>query len=255
VESGLKIYSHAKNANETLTVCGLSSVLAITKTAPETIERLFFDEDHAPLFADTCRILAEKRKIYRLVTHAELQKIADTKHTQGVAVVIQKPAPLPLENLSENTLCLHSLQNPHNIGAILRTAAFFGLEKILLSHESYTCAMAQSAWRVAKGGFSYVKLLVYKNEDELFAWTNEKKYRILAAVKPDGKTQRTLREFSRDKNTNPLIITLGNEETGLSPTFINRAHGRFSIHGSGKVESLNVSVAAAVCLRELLPRI
>lgn len=235
-----------------LTVCGLSSVRALATETPELIERLFFDDAHAPLFSDTCRFLAKERKTYRLVTSEELRKIADTTHHQGVAAVIRLPPTLRLADakLSVHTLCLNDVVNPHNVGAILRTAAFFGSSHLVLSRASYAAAMTSAAWRVAEGGLTHTTLWVYDDPEEFFAWAAGS-YRTLAAVKPEAKKMRSLGEFIRDKNTAPLVVCLGNEEEGLPAAFTGRCNGRFSIAGSGKIESLNVSVTAALCLEKL----
>lgn len=235
-----------------LTVCGLSSVRALAAETPELIERLFFDDTHAPLFSDTCRFLAKERKTYRLVTGDELRKITDTTHHQGAAAVIHIPTLQKIggAKLSGHTLCLNDVLNPHNVGAILRTAAFFGLEHLIASRKSYDAAMTQAAWRVAEGGLTHTTLWVYNDTEEFFSWATGA-YRTLAAIKPEAKKMRSLGEFIRDKNTAPLIVCLGNEEDGLPAAFTGRCNGRFSIAGSGKIESLNVSVTAALCLEKL----
>ncbi len=237
---------------KTFTVCGLSSVRAVADHTPQLIERLFFDEKNAPLFAEACRHLAQARKIYRMVPAEELKKITDTSHHQGAAVVMEPPPGQPLSGAaSGHILCLHDVENPHNVGAILRTAAFFGLRQIIVSRKSYDAAMTAAAWRVAEGGLTHVSLLVYDTSEEFFTWAEARGVRTLAAIRPDAKTNRSLGEFLRDKGKSPVIVCLGNEEEGLPAAFVSRCAGRFTISGSGKIESLNVSVTAALCLEKL----
>ena len=142
-----------------LTVCGLSSVRAVAAETPELIERLFFDDAHAPLFSEACRFLAQERKTYRLVTGDELRKITDTTHHQGAAAVIHLPVMQKLSGakFAGHTLCLNDVMNPHNVGAIVRTAAFFGVQNLIVSRKSYEAAMTQAAWRVAEGGLEHVE--------------------------------------------------------------------------------------------------
>lgn len=235
------------------TVSGYEAVAAIAKYTPELIERLFFDEARAAKFSETCRFLAQARKIYRLVPEAELRKISESTHHQGAAVVIEPPSPQPLTKLtpSSDTLCLNDIANPHNVGAILRTAAFFGLRDLIVSQTTYDAAMTPSAWRVAEGGLTHVKLHVYPTPADFFSWAAATGARTLAALKPGIKTQRTLSEFKADKNKSVMIVCLGNEESGLPEDFVGRCAGRFTIPGSGKIDSLNVSVTAALCLSAL----
>lgn len=239
-------------ANRLLTVCGLSSVKAITQHTPEHIERLFFDDQTARLFAGTCKYLAAKRKTYRLVTGDELNKICDTPHHQGVAVVMREPEALDVRqlNLSAGTLCLHDVLNPHNVGAIARTAAFFGITNLLVSHQSLAAAMTASAWRVAEGGFSHCRLYAYAAPRVLFSEAEAKGWFTAAAVRPGKEKRAALGELLR-KHARSAIICLGNEEKGLPADFVQACRAPFTILGSGSVESLNVSVVAALCIAKL----
>lgn len=236
-----------------LTISGLNSVRAVADHTPEIIERLFFDESAAAFFSDVCRYLARARKTYRLVTPEELRKISDSVHHQGAAALIDEPGKRPLAGLKPTrpTLCLHDVLNPHNVGAILRTAAFFGIESVAVSDATFAAAQTQAAWRTAEGGLTHVSLYVYGDARDFFSWISDNNLRALGAVRPGSKTSRTLGEFLRDKNKGLAVICLGNEEEGLPAAFMSECSGRFSISGSGKIESLNVSVAAALCLNEI----
>lgn len=236
-----------------LTVCGLSSVRAVADSTPELIERLFFDEKNAPLFADACRRLAQARKTYRLVKPDELKKITDTPHHQGAAVVMRPPQPLPLTDLKvlRHALCLNDVLNSHNVGAIVRTAAFFGAPHVIVSQPSYGAAMTASAWRVAEGGLSHVKLYAYRDAQEFFSWAKQNSVITAAAVRPEKGIASRLGEILTENAMRAVVVCLGNEEDGLPPAFVKSCSKKFSIPGSGKIESLNVSVTAALCLEKL----
>lgn len=248
---GLRLWPVAK---EFLTVCGLASVKAIAEHTPHYIERLFFDAEHAALFGNACRYLAERRKTYRLVSADELKRLTSTLHHQGVAAVIQAlpPQNLPELSLERGTLCLNDVLNPHNVGAILRSAAFFGITDLVVSARSFAAAMTAAAWRVAEGGMTHCRLFSYSSEKEFFRWVHAKDYTAVAAIKPGGKAIAGLKNLLSMGKGAPLIICLGNEEEGLSKNFIKNCHVAFTIPGSGKIESLNVSVTAALCLEKLV---
>ena len=239
-------------AKKLLTVCGLSSVKAIAQHTPDRIERLFFDQQNARLFAATSSYLANRRKIYRLVTTEELKKITDTPHHQGVAAVIQEPAAHDVANLDlrSGTLCLHDVLNPHNVGAILRTAAFFGITDIIASQQSYAAAMTASAWRVAEGGLTHCRLYSYSAPRVLFSAAENKGWVTAAAVRPGKESLPSLGALVAQQ-IKSVVVCLGNEENGLAPDFVRSCRATFTIPGSGKVESLNVSVAAALCAAKL----
>ncbi len=236
-----------------LTVCGLSSVRAVADATPELIERLFFDEKNAPLFAAACRKLAQARKTYRLVTADELKKITDTSHHQGAAVVMHAPRANTIGDLQStgNALCLNDVLNPHNVGAIVRTAAFFGAQHIIVSQASFVAAMTAAAWRVAEGGLSHVKLYAYADMQAFFSWAKQANAVVAAAVRPEKGRVNELGEILSENIRRPVVVCLGNEENGLPAAFVKACSKIFSIPGSGKIESLNVSVTAALCLEKL----
>ncbi|WP_169314418.1 TrmH family RNA methyltransferase [Turneriella parva] len=244
---------HSGVQNNLLTICGLSTVRALAAAAPERIERLFFDETNAPRFAEVCRYLSQKRKIYRLVTPAELKKITDTSHHQGVAAVIHAPEPLRLEGLelSHSTLCLHDVKNPHNVGAILRTTAFFGVRDVIFSRKSYDAAMTASAWRVAEGGVSLTHCYVYEDAHDLFSRAKMLGWWCAAAVRPEKGRLPSLESICVRAGRAHVVACLGNEEEGLPGAFVAGCGYKFTILGSGSVESLNVSVTAALCLEKM----
>jgi RNA methyltransferase, TrmH family len=244
---------NARPQPDLLTVCGLSSVKAVAAVTPELIERLFFDEDHAPQFSEICKRLAQTRKTYRLVSGDELVKIANTSHHQGAAVVMRSPLPRPVSELKnpQSMLVLHDVLNPHNIGAIMRSVAFFGSRAIAVSKKTLTAAMTAAAWRIAEGGLSHVDLYAYEATGDLTQWAELNGLVTVAAVRPAGGavvTFEAVRERARGKG---LVVCLGNEENGLPHQFVAACGDRFSIPGSGKIESLNVSVTAAICLEKL----
>lgn len=238
-----------------LTVCGHSSVRAIAENTPEIIERLFFDEERAPLFAAACRFLAQKRKTYRLVKSDGLKKIADTAHHQGAVAVIQTPAAQNLAQLklTTGTLCLNDVLNPHNIGAILRTAAFFGVDQVILSRQSFAAAMTASAWRVAEGGLTHARLFSYVSASQFFSAAKSAGWITAAALRPEKSSLPALETVLKNAKA-PVVVCLGNEEEGLPAAFAAACNQKFTISGSGRVESLNVSVAAALCLEKISRR-
>jgi RNA methyltransferase, TrmH family len=241
-----------------LRICGLTAVRARFARDPGSIERLFFDYATGRQVGVISKVLAQTKKIYRCVESAELEKVAGTVHHGGiVAVVTNKPlrsvgsaevqawarqrAPL---------LVLDRIGNAHNLGAIARTVAFFGLPRIIIPDDPGAARPNDAAYRVAEGGLEHVEV-----------WTTPKLVtlaRDLAAAGYDvvGAATRGGRPDAAKKGTPaaPVALVLGNEEQGLAPEVAAACSRLVTIPGSGKVESLNVSVAAAVLLWELMGR-
>src|SRR5215831_21179300 len=123
---------------ELLRICGLAAVQALFDRDPGRVERLFFEPVLRSELEMACRALARAHKPYREVDGAELARIAGTVLHGGI-VAIARPRPLVDLHPEETRiwardgtplLILDGIGNPHNLGAIARTAAFFGLTRL-----------------------------------------------------------------------------------------------------------------------------
>ena len=241
-----------------LPVCGFEAVKALSEKHPEKISRLFFAKDKAKYFGNACKMLAEKRRIYRAVEdEKELEKLSGSVHHQGVVAMITYPE-IPLleiptlnrwaENREKVILC-DRVGNSQNFGAIIRSAAFFGLTNIVISDEDGQSGITTSAYRVALGGMEYVNIYTVSSAAWLLSRAEGKLLRVAA--------HHYGRAYISDLNeicggNEGIIAVLGNEETGITPEAKKLCDYLVKIPGTGAVESLNVAQAAAVFIYELV---
>ena len=239
-----------------LTLCGLPAVQARFARDPGSIKRLFFDETTSRKLGPMCKALAAAKKVYRCVLPAELEKIAGTMHHGGVVCVVPAPAlaaPLPREITDwaakrEPLLILDRIGNAHNLGAIARSAAFFGLSNIVIPTHPSAALPGEAAHRVAEGGLEFIRIWRVPALPAFLGILASAGYEVLGAATRGGAPA------ARPAGAKPLALVLGNEEQGLAPEVAKACTGLVTLAGSGKVESLNVSVAAAVLLHALLVR-
>jgi RNA methyltransferase, TrmH family len=241
-----------------LRVAGLPAVAALFAKAPQRVERLFFDPRMRTQVSDFCAELARSRKPYRLVPSEELERVAGSVMHGGV-VALARPQPVPILDLakitdkaadwargSEPLLLLDGIGNPHNLGAIVRTAAFFGLPRIVLSDHPAQAGPSDASYRVAEGGLEYVEL----HRSIRFAHALQqlrRSYRVIGTAAGNGQPIEALRRSER-----PLAVVLGNEEQGLPPATLAACEAIVSIPGSGLVQSLNVAASAAILIHALI---
>ncbi len=236
-----------------LAVCGFEAVRALADHHPEKIRRLFFTQDRARFFSNICRELAADKRIYRVVDNEkELEKLAGSTHHQGVVAMITEPV-IPLldeQNLrhvagSSILLVLDRVGNANNLGAIVRSAAFFGAETIILSDEDDQARISTSMYRVAQGGMEFVSL--WKIPD--VAWLLRRIPEPFVSIGADHRSDIDIDGMPAlfTGKGKPLIV-LGNEETGLSGETRSLCDHLVRISGTGRIESLNVAQAATVFL-------
>jgi RNA methyltransferase, TrmH family len=241
----------APHARNLLRVCGLAAVAALFETEPERIERLFFEPRLRAALAPYCAALARARKPYREVDAAELTRIAGTMLHSGIAAVV-RPRPIAAFDAaavpdwargSRPILILDGVGNPNNLGAIARSAAFFGVEHLLLAERPEQALPSDASYRVAEGGLEYLRLWrapIPSALDDL-----RRSFRIVGSALGRGKPRAGYRA---DK---PAALILGNEETGIDPATLARCDDVATIPGGGRVQSLNVAAAAAILLYAL----
>jgi TrmH RNA methyltransferase len=235
-----------------LRICGLAAVSALFERDPSRVERLFFEPRLRAETAGFCAALAHARKPFREVAAAEMTRVAGTTSHGGVAA-IARPRPLAAFDPAaaagwardgKPILVLGGVGNPHNLGAIARTAAFFGVERIVLADRLEQAFPSDASYRVAEGGLEHVTLyrtpVVPAVLDEL-----RRGYRIVGSALGRGEPP------ARHVGGKPPALLLGNEEKGLDPGTLAVCDEIVTIPGSGRVQSLNVAAAAAVLLQLL----
>jgi len=241
-------------------VCGLASVSALFARRPDAIKRLFFDADNSARLGKMAAYLAKNKKPYRMVPAGELEKVSGAIHHGGVVAII--PAPElrepTLEEVAawgkarEGVLVLDRIGNAHNLGALVRTAAFFGVKKIVLADDQQQALPGESAYRVAEGGFEFVEIFrVWDLPGLCRALVGDAGYDVCGAAVASKETlDKAIREIGPAR---PVALVLGNEETGLSANVAAACTRFVTIPGAGAIESLNVSAAAAVLMWSLWP--
>jgi TrmH RNA methyltransferase len=247
-EHGMRAPRIAKKA--VARIAGLPAVAALFSAAPERVERLFFDERMRSVVAPFCAELARVHKPYRLVGSEELDRVAGTVLHGGV-VAIARPQPIhPFAadaaarwaRDGKPLLILDGVSNPHNLGAIARTAAFFGLPRMVLSDHPAQASPSDASYRVAEGGLDHLEL---HRAAQLAAALKRLRtsYGVIAAAPGRHRDLAGLRAGNK-----PFALVLGNEEEGLSKATLAACDDIVVIPGSGRVQSLNVAASAAIFL-------
>jgi TrmH RNA methyltransferase len=235
-------------------VCGLASVGALFAQHPAAIKRLFFDPANSTRLGKMASHLAKNKKPYRMVAPAELEKIAGTVHHGGAVAIIAAPElrEPTLDEVAawgkarEGVLVLDRVGNAHNLGALVRTAAFFGVKKIILADDQAQAMPGEAAYRVAEGGFEFVEIHRVWDLPGCCRALAGAGYEVCGAAVASKETlHKAVREIGPAR---PVALVLGNEETGLNPNIAAACTRFVTIPGAGNIESLNVSAAAAVLM-------
>jgi len=237
----LKWYKNLSGKKERLDgsaflVEGPRAVAQVMASAPDSIMEILATDE---------AVDANSNYPIRLVTESQLKSICSTQHPQGPVAVVRLPADVYSDTLPDDPgsrlLLLEDVQDPGNVGALIRTAAAFDFDGIILTPKcadpySPKCVQASagtvlSVWMRVTG--DYISLA-----NEL----KNKEYTLAAADLGGADDVSSL-------SVDTLLLALGNEASGLSPAVLGMADIRLKIPiNQSKAESLNVAACGAVCM-------
>jgi len=182
----------------------------------------------AARFVDTPRIV---------LSAALFDQLSPVEHPTGILGLLDIPQAVP--RLSACCVLLENIQDPGNLGSILRSAAAAGVDAVYLSQG---CAEAWSPKALRAGMGAHFGLAVH--EQQHLAEVATACDSVIATTL--GATQSL---YATDL-TGRVAFVFGNEGAGLSPELLAHATCQVTIPMPGKVESLNVAAAAAICMFE-----
>jgi RNA methyltransferase, TrmH family len=199
-----------------------------------------WQQNHQPL----CRIIADRGIRVELVSSEVLKAIATTVNPDGIVAISPYPnIPPQLTIIKGLGIALERLQDPGNLGTIIRTAAATSVESLWLSPQSVDF-YSPKVLRASAGEWFRLPVVINQNLPQLVKEQRQQGVQIIATTSKATKTYWEV-DFTR-----PSLILLGNEGTGLSPELIALADFQLKIPLANQVESLNVAVATALILYE-----
>ncbi len=179
------------------------------------------------------------------VSEQVLKKIADTETPQGIAAVAgYEPVTLDMLTLKAKPLIvvLDAIQDPGNLGTIIRTADAAGADAVILLPGCCDAFMPKVLRATAGSIFNLP--LIYAEPDVLVDWLSKKKIPLAVTAADAGKT------VFESELTRGIAIAFGNEAHGVGAYLRKAADLSLNIPIFGKAESLNVATSAAICLYE-----
>jgi TrmH RNA methyltransferase len=230
-------------------------VTALFDVARSRVQRLFFTAELAGAAEPFLPILAQARRPYREVTGEELARIAGTAMHGGILALaeprrLNEARPEDLARARDPLLMLDGVANPQNIGAIARTCAFFGLRRLIISDHPEQAGLSDASFRIAKGGLAYVDILRAHDTPHFLA-AMRRSHTVVGTALERGRPPEEVAADPRFADR-PFLVVLGNEEQGLPRSTLKACEAVIALPGSGRVQSLNVSVTAGILIHALL---
>ncbi len=233
-----------------LRLFGLNAVLAAFAARPDALRKLYLLEARIPRLQPVLKWCVANRVGYRVVEDGDLNKLAGTTHHEGVVADVQRAPVLALDAWLQQlpqgpvlALWLDGVGNPHNLGAILRSAAHFGVGALLLPDAS-SLAISGAAARVAEGGAEAVPLVRLPPSSQALQQLRSAGFGLAATLVSGGD------DVFNAALPQRLVYVMGAESEGMDRGLAAQCDLQVSIAGTGAVESLNVASATAVLLAQ-----
>ncbi len=234
-------------------IYGIHPVEELLKTRITSIDHVYFEQDRksAQLF-ELLKICRKERLSYNLVPEVRMQQLSGTRRHQGIAA---QCSVLPYIEMSviedriagkSNPLIVvpASIEDPGNLGAIIRSAVAFDVDALLLERKN-TAPLNAAVAKSSAGMVEHLAVARPKNLEGIIGGLAEKGYSVIGADMKKGRPPQEIRL------TGPVILVLGGEHRGLPPYLSKACTDFVSIPMSSTVESLNVSASAAILLYEI----
>ncbi len=236
-------------SKDSMYLYGKNSVLERLKANPKSITKVFFERGF-----DDKRLLNEvrSRKIdSEHVDGRQLLRIKKADRLQGVVALVNPFKYTDFDDLLEGAkekkttiICLDNINDPHNLGSIIRTAACFGDFAIAIPKHG-SCEVTDAVLHVASGGENFIPVSMVNNTSVALEKAKNAGFWVAGAVVEDGE------DINKVSLPFPLCIVLGSEEKGIRHGVKKNLDIKVRIPMKGAGLSFNVAMAGAIFAYEI----
>ncbi|MBC8043268.1 MAG: 23S rRNA (guanosine(2251)-2'-O)-methyltransferase RlmB [Rhizobacter sp.] len=234
-------------------VYGRNAVMELMKTRPDEIEKVYFQFNTSDKKITELLLTAKRNGLSIGKANGQrLSEIAQSANHQGVCAIVGQLKYFDLEDLLEAPrgekfffLILDSLEDPQNVGAIIRTAEAAGVDAVIIPKDNFAPINA-TVHKTSAGALSHIRLCRVVNLAQTFEALKKKNIWIISTDTDAGKS------YTNFDYTMNCAIVIGSEGSGVRRLLKERCDELVQIPILGKSESLNASVAAGVMLYEVV---
>lgn len=234
---------------------GLHSVQAALDYSPKSINKAWIDEQRQDKrLSQAIDALLDLGIEPEKIDRKKLDKLAEGNNHQGIVIEVDMPGELSESDLKTAVqslggtalfLVLDNVQDPHNLGACLRSCDATGAHGVIITKDNAT-GITPTVCKVASGAAETVPVYQVTNLARTLRWLKDQGLWIFGAA---GEAEQTV--YQADLNV-PMALVMGAEGKGMRRLTREQCDVLVKLPMQGKVESLNVSVATGVLLYEII---
>jgi 23S rRNA (guanosine2251-2'-O)-methyltransferase len=238
-------------------IYGRKPVLEALRNKPSTLEKIYLRYGLQGKEIENILITAKKERIpisiIDKVKFRKIEKEINAEQTQGVVAYLSIVTYLSLEELLSKALketsnpilvFLDKIQDPHNLGAIARTAECAGATGLIITCKD-TAPITATVVKASAGAILHIPISKISSQAKAIELLKDAGFWIVG-TSPSAKV-----DFWHSKYDFPMVLLIGSEGKGVSPSLLNKCDLIVKIPLFGKVESLNASVSSGIILYEI----
>lgn len=239
--------SAERKASATFVIEGPHLLERALERVPSHIRTAYFTHEALESQADLVSAVYKKKINVVAMSAKQSESISDTKSPQGVFALMAIKTDTSKTG-TDHIIALDAVQDPGNVGTIIRTAAWFGIEQIILG-EGSADPYSSKTLRASQGEIFSVQCETTDDLSLTLSTLKKKGHKILATT-----LSREAGSLYREDFSGKIVIVLGSEAHGVSKAVSGVADREITIPKIGNGESLNVAMSSAIILSEIAAR-
>lgn len=257
VRADSHVCSNKKNDTFQDQIEGRNSVLELLETGKD-INKIFIEKGEKHGSINKIIGIARDRKIVTVeVDKNKLNQMAQTENHQGVIAIVPPFDYCEVQDILDEAktrgeqpfiLILDGIEDPHNLGAIIRTAETAGVHGIIIPKRR-ACSVNSTVYKVASGAVEHMKIARVNNLNDEIKYLKENNVWIY------GTAIEATKYYYEENLTGSIALIIGNEGEGLSRLVRENCDVLLKIPMKGKISSLNASVSAGIVMYEAVKQI
>lgn len=241
----------ARAGEEIVKFIGVQCCLTIAEQRRGDIRRLFVVPEHREVFGRLLAWCAKRSIPTKIVEPEELARIAGTEHHEGVCVEAKPVALLKAAEFVGRVadvqrgviVLLEGVENPHNVGAILRTCCFFGVTGVIVQSDVIS-TLSGAACRIAEGSAEHVQISIVRDARDIVEYLKQAGFTVVST------TPHEARSLYGVTWPDKIVLVFGAEGSGVSEAMLALSDLKVAVPRLGPIESLNVATCVGSVLTE-----
>ena len=217
------------------------------------VEKVILDNSTNPKIDNIITLCTKRGVKFEIVDKKTLAKIAHSEHTQGVIAFVHSYQYCFVEDILKDCeqkgkapflVMLDGIEDPHNVGAIIRTAECMGVDGVIIG-KNRACEINETVFKTSAGAIAFMKVAQVTNLSQTITKLKDKNIWCYALEAGNSTLDET-------NLTGGVLLVVGREGFGVGNLVAKTCDGTISVPMYGKINSLNASNACAIAMYEVV---